>query len=481
MTPANPLKVAVVGHTNTGKTSLMRTLMRDATFGEVSDHPAVTRHVEGARITIDASRALELFDTPGLEDSIGLLEHLDILSRQAGAARPGVEQVRAFLAGDEAQGRFAQEAKALRQLIDSDVALYVIDARERVLPKYRDELEILSRCAKPVVPVLNFIASPQANSSPWRSALAELNLHAVAEFDTVVFDQAGEIRLLEKMRTLLDAYRPTIDNLIALRHQQRRDLISASARLIAELLVDAAAHHAVIPLAQKEKAEVDIERFRNDIRRRESRCVHDLLELHRFTIDDYRELPLAIENDQWGTDLFNPAALKQFGIRAGSAAAAGALAGLAIDAAVGGMTLGAATALGATIGAAAGFVHTHGKRMLDRARGYSELHCDRATLTLLLVRQTALAGALMRRGHAAVEPIAVADAATRFTGSSSAKWSRPILSLLDEARLKPGWSNITPTSLGTWSARRSQIIAHIADVVAQQLHPASTEPRQPRP
>ena len=42
------LRVAVVGHTNTGKTSLMRTLMRDVRFGDVVDGPAVTRDVEGA-------------------------------------------------------------------------------------------------------------------------------------------------------------------------------------------------------------------------------------------------------------------------------------------------------------------------------------------------------------------------------------------------------------------------------------------------
>ena len=31
-----PLKLAVVGHTNVGKTSLLRTLLRDRAFGEVS-------------------------------------------------------------------------------------------------------------------------------------------------------------------------------------------------------------------------------------------------------------------------------------------------------------------------------------------------------------------------------------------------------------------------------------------------------------
>ncbi len=62
------LKIAVVGHTNVGKTSLMRTLTRDVDFGEVSDRPATTRRVEGTGLFVDCRKVLELYDTPGLED-----------------------------------------------------------------------------------------------------------------------------------------------------------------------------------------------------------------------------------------------------------------------------------------------------------------------------------------------------------------------------------------------------------------------------
>ena len=48
-----PLKLAVVGHTNVGKTSLLRTLLRDVGFGEVSHRPSTTRHVEGARLSVE--------------------------------------------------------------------------------------------------------------------------------------------------------------------------------------------------------------------------------------------------------------------------------------------------------------------------------------------------------------------------------------------------------------------------------------------
>ena len=46
------LRIAVVGHTNTGKTSLLRTLTRDVGFGEVSSRPATTRHVEASSLLI---------------------------------------------------------------------------------------------------------------------------------------------------------------------------------------------------------------------------------------------------------------------------------------------------------------------------------------------------------------------------------------------------------------------------------------------
>ncbi|MHC4947061.1 MAG: GTPase domain-containing protein, partial [Planctomycetota bacterium] len=67
MTPdaTGAIRVAVVGHTNTGKTSLLRTLTRDTGFGEVSPSPAQTRHVEGTALLVGGRPLLELYDTPG--------------------------------------------------------------------------------------------------------------------------------------------------------------------------------------------------------------------------------------------------------------------------------------------------------------------------------------------------------------------------------------------------------------------------------
>jgi hypothetical protein len=467
-----PVRVAVVGHTNTGKTSLMRTLLRDVAFGEVSDRPATTRHVEGAALLVEGEPLLELYDTPGLEDSIGLLERLDDRGRAAGPGRPDWPQVLdRFLDSPEADRDFAQEKKALRQVRRCDLALYVIDARERVLGKHRDELEILTRCARPVVPVLNFTAGSETHMRAWRDQLARLNLHAVAEFDTVVLDEHGERRLLEKMQTLLDERRAALQRVIDDRARLRQRLLHAGARMVANMLIDAAACTVLVPVEEEAAAARQIEQFKREVVEREERCLRQLLELHRFRPDDAALGHLSIQDGRWGFDVFSPAALRQFGVRAGSAVAAGAAAGLVIDAMLGGLSLGAATAAGAALGAAWQTGRSYGRRVLERMRGRRELRCDDATLHLLLERQTALLRVLAQRGHAAVRPAQVGPPAG---GPEPAALPPELL----RARGAPGWSSLPSSSpRGGWrggdDAGRAAAEERLAGRIAQRVERAA--------
>ena len=119
---AKPLKLAVVGHTNVGKTSLLRTLTRDVGFGEVSHRPSTTRHVEGARLSVDGEPLLELYDTPGLEDAIALLDYLERLE-QPGERLDGPARLARFLDASEARQRFEREyLVGLLKMTDGNVA-----------------------------------------------------------------------------------------------------------------------------------------------------------------------------------------------------------------------------------------------------------------------------------------------------------------------------------------------------------------------
>ena len=90
------IRIAVVGHTNAGKSSLLRTLTRRVSFGEVSDRPGTTRHVESIALAVQGRTAVTFFDTPGLEDAVSLREHLEAFAE---AAPTPPERIRAFLQG----------------------------------------------------------------------------------------------------------------------------------------------------------------------------------------------------------------------------------------------------------------------------------------------------------------------------------------------------------------------------------------------
>ena len=429
-----PLKLAVVGHTNVGKTSLLRTLTRDAGFGEVSHRPSTTRHVEGARLSVDGEALLELYDTPGLEDAIALLDYLERLDRP-GERLDGPARVARFLDGSEARQRFEQEAKVLRQLLASDAGLYVIDAREPVLAKYRDELAVLNMCGRPLLPVLNFVAGNDHREDDWRQTLARQGLHALVCFDSVAPPLDGERRLYDSLALLQEKARPQLQRLVDDHQAQRQARHHAGARLIAELLLDCAAYRRSVA-TEPALEQAAIRELRESVRQREQGCVEALLRLYAFRKDDAKATELPLLDGRWGDDLFNPETLKQLGINIGGGMAAGAATGVGIDLLVGGVTLGAAAVVGALLGGGAQTLRGYGARLKDKLKGQRELSVDDAVLRLLALRQQLLLQALAARGHAAVTAISLAL-------PQDDSWRQGKLpEALHKARAHPEWSSL---------------------------------------
>lgn len=449
-----PLKLAVVGHTNVGKTSLLRTLTRDVGFGEVSHRPSTTRHVEGARLSVDGEPLLELYDTPGLEDAIALLDYLERLDRP-GERLDGPDRLQRFLQGSEARQRFEQEAKVLRQLLASNAGLYVIDAREPVLAKYRDELEVLASCGKPLLPVLNFVASHSHREPQWREALARLGLHALVRFDSVAPPEDGERRLYESLALLLENARPALQRLIDDQQAQRLARRHSGKRLIAELLLDCAACRRSVEAEPAAEARA-IEALRQEVRQREQRCVEALLKLYAFRREDAHASDLPLLNGRWGDDLFNPETLKLLGVRLGSGVAAGAAAGAGVDLLVGGLTLGAAALAGAIAGGALQTARNYGSRLIGKLKGKRELTVDDTVLRLLALRQQQLMVALENRGHAAQDSIRLGE----LDGKAWREGKLP--EALGKARAHPQWSTLNPGAKLNQAERQEQLEALVS-------------------
>ena len=432
------INVAVVGHTNTGKTSLIRTLLRDDQFGHIDDAAGTTRSVEKSVIFAGDDAVLNLFDTPGFEDSSALLQALDDLSKTVDAKLPA-DLLRSFISHKDKFPDFEQETKVLRQSLNSDVLLYIIDVREPLLGKYSDEVEILSKAGKPILPVFNFIAGNNESLMRWREQMARFNLHAALEFDTVAFDFEAEKRLYQKLQSLLERRYDTLQTLIDYRQQVWNNLAHAGAQRIFQLLTQVACYRLEVS-AKDGISDADVTSMQSFVREAEKLALQDLLTIFAFTQMDVELQQLAVSDGQWELDIFSPHALKDFGLNAGATALKGAAAGAGIDLMVGGMSLGAATMLGAALGAGWATLRRYQHELVAAWQGHKWLCADDDTVSLLYLRQGKLLRTLTHRGHAAQNNIQLSD---NIEHALPKRWHKVVTAL----RQNPEWQHKPSSSL----------------------------------
>lgn len=170
------IELALVSHTNSGKTTLARTLLgRD--IGEVRDAPHVTElaapHV---LLQSPAGDELRLWDTPGFGDSARLVSRLRSADNPIGWLLREV--------WDRYRDRpFWCSQQAVRAARDSsDVMLYLVNAAEepRDAGYLAHEIQVLRWLAKPVLVLLNQVGPPRprederADEDRWRAHFAAL-------------------------------------------------------------------------------------------------------------------------------------------------------------------------------------------------------------------------------------------------------------------------------------------------------------------
>lgn len=449
------ITIAVVGHTNAGKTSLLRTLSRDKSFGHVSGRHGGTRHVEATSVSINGRPYLRLFDTPGFEDSIALQAYLQQFN--------GLESRRAalgaFLKSPEAEGRFEQEAKILRLLLeDIDAVFYVIDTTETPHAKFRCELDVLAASSRPVMPILNFVRHAESRIAEWRTVLADRGLHVQVAFDAVAPAAGSERVLYEQLSALLGSQRAELGELMAALAREAEARRHAGLRSIGELLVDATAYRTLATRGSPEELEQAVGRLQTKVRARERECADTLLAIYRFDRDDLELSESPVLSGRLEDDLFNPEALKQVAQRLGKGAAIGALVGLAADLAVAGVSLGAGVVVGGAVG---GMVVSSWQKALrwsrEKLNGRVDLSIEDGALVLLLSRQMQLLFALQGRAHAATTPLILDPS----KGNSKALSTH--LRLLRTARAHAEWSRLGDGFAD--DAQRIELIEAIAESI----------------
>ena len=342
---------AVVGHPNKGKSSIVATLAEDETVA-ISPDPGTTRRARSFSMRSDDRVLYALIDTPGFQRPRATLAWLREHERGADA-RPAV--VREFVSVHARDERFRDECELLRPILDGAGILYVVDGAHPYGVEYEAEMEILRWTGQPRMALINLIG-PGDHVEEWRRALNQY-FSIVRVFDAQRADFAKRLELLRAFRELGEGHEGwagMLDQAVTTLDRDRNLRARRAATEVVDLIVDLLSmrESAPAPEGSDERAITAelAEQLKARVRQREQvqrRAVQDL----------YRHRALAAHEQQvdlLADDLFSDRTFAVFGLStaqlAMTGAATGAVAGSAIDLAVGGASL----LLGAGVGALVG-------------------------------------------------------------------------------------------------------------------------------
>ncbi len=429
-----PVHLLVAGHTNVGKTSLLRTLGRTSGFGDVSPSPSTTRQILPLVLIRSGTLTVTAYDSPGLENAGRLLERLDA---QTHDSRDQPLAIRALLAEPTIREAFEQECRVLAQALECDACLAVIDTREPVFEKYLDELLLLARCGRPLLPVLNFTAGPDSREQQWRERLAAIGQHVVIAFDAVVYDFASERRLYRGLATVLPGAESSLEALIRQREKDGDWRLKAAGYSLAEGLIEIAACQEFAPANDHKALACAGDRIRSYVEAREQRMTLEILQAFNYAPDILGTAlhPDYTDTGRWTLSPLSPDAARYYGIRAAGPVGTGAAVGSTLDVATGGTLLGAGTAAGALAGglvSARKALWRAGRKLL---RQQETVAANDRVLRLIATRNLQLMASLQSRGHASTRPLAL---------PSPGKWAaldNRLPAPLLRARETPAWSD----------------------------------------
>ncbi|MCR9093908.1 MAG: GTPase/DUF3482 domain-containing protein [bacterium] len=351
-------RLAVVGHPNKGKSSLVATLAEDDSVG-IGPTPGTTLRTREYPMSVEGRLLYTLIDTPGFQRARRVLTWL----QERAAAEPSTAAdrprlVAEFVAAPGHAERFPDECELLRPLVEGAGILYVVDGGVPYGPEYEAEMEVLRWTGRPSLAVVNPIGR-RDHVADWEAALGQF-FRIVRVIDALHADFETRRQLLLAFAELEADWRAPIAEAVAVldaaRDQRRRETALEIAHFVADGLALA---------TEKKLGPSEDVRAHEAALEREYRAALDALEsAHRSRVQrlhGHRELEAtASALELLEADLFDEGTWLAFGLRRRDLVTVGAIGGAAtggvIDASVGGAAFLVGTAIGGAVGGVLGWL-----------------------------------------------------------------------------------------------------------------------------
>jgi len=350
--PAGVPVFAVVGRVNRGKSSIIATLAEEDSIA-ISPLPGTTRRATHYDVLLEGEILFRLIDTPGFEDAARALAWMQRERPSADQRRARVVAFRQTFAGSS---EFVEECELLGPVLAGAAILYVVDGSTPFRENIMAEVEILRWTGQPRMALVNR-SQDGAHLGAWHAALAPA-FSTVRNFDAHAASFRERLQLLALFRELVEGWRAPLGRAIERLEAEQARRLHESALAIAALVVDGVTHTIELAAGPQglgaEEQRAAEQRFHAELRELEQRSRRQVEALYRHHRVSTQAPPL--ERPAFSRDLFSERVWSSLGLSAGQLIAAysvaGATAGGALDAVVGGASIFTGTVLGAALGGA---------------------------------------------------------------------------------------------------------------------------------
>jgi hypothetical protein len=383
------IAISLAGHTNNGKTTLARTLLRE-NVGVVDDRPHVTDIADGHVLAKDGEAEIILWDLPGFGDSARLKKRL----MQSGI----VAWLQSTFDRWTDRPLWCSQQCLQNARNDADVVLYLVEAKADPAgsAEVRAEMEVLGMIGKPVILLLNQTGMPDGARDGvlvqgWLDALRDFPfLRGALPLDGWMRCWIQESVLFEQIAGLLDPEKlPHFDRLIADWKREHHDRVLAdSIQIMAKALAETAADRAVVekeslivkvksavsstPSGESERAQAALVAA---LVSRSRSVMEQLLQAHKLEGVPKDRVDSMVEGLRASNPNAPPEALAVLG-----GIGSGLLAGLLADVQAGGMTFGGGAAAGALVGGLAAYALGRGYQKIKGRDGVTRLQWSKEFL-----------------------------------------------------------------------------------------------------
>jgi len=363
------IQLVLTSHTNAGKTTLMRTLLRKK-VGIVEDGAHTTDEAEAHTLLQTETAKLILWDTPGFGNVPAVIKEIKKPGKLASFVKkiPGIPEFlkKKFDKYGKTERSLYCSQKAVQAAWDeADLMLYLADiSQDPGETGYLDyDLEILGLIGKPALLILNHIRHEDITrvAARWSSYCGKARLSngdplfrgGAEPLNAFTRCWTQEHNFLEAAKAALGPdYQSAMSEILKTWRERHLTTFHQSARIMAEFLRDAAnCRETARGLYIKKKiAKEKWEELGNSVRKLIQKAAARLIEAHELTGKNRGNLKKAPAFDQHDN--------LELGWTNVAAALAGAAAGIGIDLIAGAATLWIGTAICSLMGAITGGVLT---------------------------------------------------------------------------------------------------------------------------